>query len=591
MITQAMDYLTENSFSVYPFKDNTDETSATGLQQLLPTDVFVDAMFVTKDLRYKRVFLYSMELGNSATFSGQPAFKFLFFLAGSDGVRITNMEFEIEASTITRFNTFSYTMLDGSSAIKIVAGAGMEKMAVDNIAFYSRFYNSDEGTYLELLPSIVILPQPVVSSIEFLNNWSNSSGQAVATYTGATLIKEGSNISLINTDSEHEVINVAPGLGTGLYDACSDPVPTLRTVNHKAGSTSGDLLVAPDNCLMINRGIASIHVVHTCQPKCTENQVTALAYYINRIKDGIVALSGFANTNTDSIKNDLFARMADYQAKLDLQQTVKSPYIEVETARAASASKLYVSTAVGIYDPNNSEVTVHLNIVPDLSIGADAVNGFTYVRPTAIWRENGNDYLLPFNETDTTTWKTNDRTLTCRSSNSLLSTYFIPKTQVDRILIFLLSEINTAPHPITSSKMQVVNPDGVYYTVKTRRSWASSGTPRYVYNFTIDLFKANLSTTPSSNILSTTFNMTLPAGLTYVASSAHITLDKTVSSISGPSGNMITSLSVDFTKKAVIVFEADFVPADYSAEVNQTFAIAASLAVPGDSFSKSATLR
>lgn len=592
MITQAMEYLTENTFSVYPFRDNTSITPVTGALSPLPTDVFVDAQFIPKNnTHYKRVFLYSFELYNSPLLSNAKAFKFIFWITDESGIKQADMTFEKRASDVVKFLFFSYSLPDGSAAIKIVPGPGMLNYLTANLNFYLRFYDSVSNTpYLELESSTVLLPLPVVDSIAFLNNWSDGVGTAVATYTTQTIWQEGANIDLISVSSSQEDFNVAPTLGTGLFNPCLVVDPPIRSINAIGSSSVGNFIFQPDSCLGIAGGANAVTIVHTCAPKCTEVQVSNLAYYINRIKDAIITLSEFANTNTDSIKNDLFQKMADYQAKLDAIQSIKAPYIEVESAKANSSSKSYISYAVGIYDPNKSSSVVHLTITPDLNATADPANGFRHIDGTAILKDAGNEYILPFDQTDDSTWKMTDRTLPCLSSTALTATYTVPRSEVDRVMLFKLSESTSASHPSTSAKLHIINPNGIYFTVKTRRVWTTIGTPRYVYTFTIDLFKANL-TSSGSNAINTTFNMSLPGTLTYATATAVISKDGTTSTISGPSGNMISSMSIDYAKKNFITFSADYVPANPTDEQTLTFSISPTLTISGDSFSKTTSIR
>lgn len=595
-ISQNLDYLSENSLSIYPFKDNSSLLSQ--IQDTvdnLPDNVFADLLICTDSLLVRKAYLYSFSY---VTISSVRMFIMTFWFTTDNVSKLAEINYSVDVDDLSLFGTQVISGVTDTGiayAIKLVVGQGFLDYIAAGNEFLLRFFNtSTVQPYLEVSPSCIVPPQPTVSEIG-IYNYDSTSQQSFITKVNSfdvdkpASILPGANISYTEVGNRELDLAVGPNLGTGLFNDCPDLISSVNTINALAPDKYNNFLFSVDLCLQVTPKAHSLAFSHTCKPKCTPDELSAFAHYLNRIKDAVVTLSEFGNSDVDSIKNKLFVQMQNYQTKLDRVQAIAAPYIEAEQAKTTTTNYIYTSFAIGIYDPNKSEMTVHFKTVTD-NDSYTSPDVFTYIDDTASLKDNGNSYPLPFDVDDTTTWKFTDRTVNCQGSVIAEFVTKIPTTNTDRLMSFFMSEATSYSHPSASFKLLVINPSGYYYTLKTKRIWEVSGS-RYRYYFTIDLFNPTLSAT-LSNVKSTNLSVTLPGSLSYVTGSAALILDNgSPVPLAGSLSSIVSSISIDYSRKSTMTFEATYSPGSSSDEQTLEFSLSATLAVDSHTFSQTFNIR
>ena len=587
MTPTPLGYLTENSLSLYPFKDNCSLASSRSPFERLGNDVFLDFQFSTNNPSAKRVCLSILEY----TYEGQNPlnvryFTFKYRVADENSALVTIITQVILADTVTDRGLFHTQLTENgyTYAIKIIVGAGLVKLHTDGVIksfdFDSNFFQIPAA---EFLGSCVMLAHPIVTSITYDNVDKNNQpipGNAYV-HTGNSKIEARYNCNIENNN-----IDILRGAGAGLYDICPERNAIVQ-INGVGADANGNINLIGDQCYNRVDEVGKVTFDHTCNARCTESHIAAYVYYTNRLKDAMAQLLEYASTGVDSVQANLVNAINTYRERITLLQQSVAPYIEVQSAKTKNALKQYFSFAIGIYDPQKTDLLVNFKATP-MTI-PDGTKDWKYVDETAFLEETNNTYPLPFHETDKTTWKFIDRSINCRGSAAVrfvLSTEYV---FVDGHIEFYLSGSTTVTRPSTAYKMHVLNPDGYYYTMKAKRVWNAT-TSKYRYTFYVDFFKASLNN--SSPSASTTFSITgISGSLAYVASSAKLAINNgTATPTAGTASNPnISAISINYGQKATLVFEADYTPSgdDHTAQ----FSLTGTMTVGADVFTKVMTVR
>jgi hypothetical protein len=301
-----------------------------------------------------------------------------------------------------------------------------------------------------------------------------------------------------------------------------------------------------------------IRFKHTCSPKCTETQVQAFAYYLNRVKDGLLTINNYANT----INSTLTAATDAYRNNIAVKSYKRAPYIGVEHTITTSGIKWFVAFAVGIIDPRKEDLrsTLLVNFDPR----------FTYESKTSTLSADNVLTTLPDEPGFI------DKVLACKSAvqhefvlNVPITTNSIDNTNLDTS--FELRHMQGTAYKTLPILMTVP-----YFSVRyTNLRGSQSDTVPYTgfkLAIIVDMFD------PQNRLLNTTLNIGLPSDVTYVADTAKLNLNNTITSLSGPN---LPTTNVNFSHKASLSFLAR-----RSAVSTVLRNMTVTMNTPSDSFSK-----
>ncbi len=363
----ALEYLSANSLITYPFKDGMIKLSSDD-SYTIPNDFFLDMLIVAKKQTIKRAYLHSLAV----------------FLSGSkQATAVIKLVDEEEVVLFTETVTGVITnkgLITGSSAncyIKIVYGVG----AVDASVGLSKTFSLDTA---EICSGAIILAPPRVKKITFFN--SNAATGEPEAFVGNILdgtsapivvnLQEGTNTSFKqNKELTTTELGIIPRAGAGQYDGCRENgnEDTIVTLNGVKPDEFGNIKIGTDNCHNTRAAEYGLEFEHTCEPKCTTDQIAATAYYLNRIKDGLLVLTDRVK---DTIEPAFESLVTEYQSILDDQDAPKPVTVTGKYWVTSTQTLNYFSLAIGINNPNNFILN---NIVLTLAPGAN----LTYVAGTS----------------------------------------------------------------------------------------------------------------------------------------------------------------------------------------------------------------
>lgn len=273
---------------------------------------------------------------------------------------------------------------------------------------------------------------------------------------------------------------------------------------------------------------------HTCTPKCSEEQVRAYAYYLNRVKDGLLTVSSYAN----SIRDDLAQAIEDYKTRSKVLAYKMVPYIGAEHLITNASNNNYVSVAVGIFDPRKTNLTstLEVNFSPP----------FTYAPKTS--RLNTGEILQQLPDAPGFVGKT----LSCQSSSVHEFVLVVPETW-DADNNPLTAEVPVKNQTIelmlthsegTAFKLLPLLMEDPFFAVRYTNFFKDG---LYRVNFIIDMFD------PLNRTTNVSLSTTLPAGLVYEANTAKLNRNNVITNLA--SQNM-PSTNINFSHRASISFVA-----------------------------------
>lgn len=344
-----LEYLSGNELLKYPFKDETNMYSSTGV--FMPNGVFADLLvgFNRGDLNY----------------------------ASLTGVRRVGTNGEIKIAFYDKDNTFvdyETYVVDLTSVIRhklIAISSNPLSVRIIPGADFLTFFNSLTSTWQEyacVLDEFALTQHvPRVTSVTFVNNTED--GKVMEAYLYGDELTDlemkmsgGSNVDL-SYETNKMVLSVFPGAGTGLYDACgTDRV--IKTINAVPGDPFyRNFTILTDGCYSVRRGFGTtpdfgLTFENTCKPKCTAEQLAAFAHYLNRVKDGMITISNYAADIYGQITTaiDTYTNVTLPASK---QPVIKSSITSYDNGYGT----LYHSIVVGVFNRHDNEaVTMNVSV-------------------------------------------------------------------------------------------------------------------------------------------------------------------------------------------------------------------------------------
>lgn len=330
---EILEYLTQNSLIAYPFKDRLSTT--TDNDEPIGDDWFYDILFTSFSATLRSVYISRI----AKTVGGDLSLTF----SNAETSNNVDTVYVASAELINHYKNTSTSFTSYASenfAVKLVFGPGLPgKPAFD------QGYTKEEST---LTSSAVVLSSPRIDRITFetydstlarqLNlpdiptvvksyTRDSSPGPAVNPRHNSVFVLEGASSGGLFADS---------GIGDGLYNACPSGEDTsVYSINLVNPSLAGALFFNPSSCYTMNELTSSDVVLlgnyldpyrnatiytgptttttkdvvslgsalvlqNYCKPKCTPEDMSAFAYYLNRVTDGASALNKLATIGSET---------------------------------------------------------------------------------------------------------------------------------------------------------------------------------------------------------------------------------------------------------------------------------------------------
>jgi hypothetical protein len=315
----ALEYLTENSLTAYPFKSR--KASDTVNEYPIQDDWFLDILFVSKKPEIRSVYIASIEKTSPVDIAVR------FANAETDQIINATPVVLAWADHYRNFaQSFAYATT-GDFLLKVVFGPGLSDMPL----FLGNYTKDDT----ELLSSAIILYGPKVSSLDIktynsrysrLNNVPDLPYD-VASYTfpEVPLIAPRYNTTFSLSQPSTGSLEVKRGLGAGIHDDCpvSGEIQDIYSVNGIVPDDAGKMYLKTSACYSANVLTANdvilfgeylapynafevydiegnktsvnlsygftdhaITIENFCKPKCAPENLAAFAHYLNRVTDG-----------------------------------------------------------------------------------------------------------------------------------------------------------------------------------------------------------------------------------------------------------------------------------------------------------------
>lgn len=338
-----IEYLTGNSFIVYPFKDESSLRDIT-LTFLISNDCFLDALVVSKSVDITKAYLYSFT---------QDGVNFVlsFRLLNDANSLIATATITKAIGSVVERQTFTYS--DSNVAIKIVPGKAFVDLGLIAPFSYTFLQSATQVSSTAFVPYI-----PSVTNIDFYNidPVTNLPILLTSVTDDDLQFEAGTNIDVIDNDGAAS-LDVIAGAGTGLFDGCDLNPGTIKSINF-IPSNEGRFFLLGDGCYTHQRNPNGLLLSNICKPKCTSQQIVNYGHYHNRIKDGIFDVGDYAETVKDAIVD----QMNDYNTNVVPTKTM--PKFNGKFVQTTDGSTCYFSFAVGIFNPSDSPISVDMHIVP-----------------------------------------------------------------------------------------------------------------------------------------------------------------------------------------------------------------------------------
>lgn len=349
-----LEYLSGNELLKYPFKDNTSQISNNNVE--LPTSVFADIIVALKTSDITAVSIDQINRPDSTTAS----IRFNY-----TGHAPNTLTFDITDAAKHELLSFDLTHV----AIRLVPGSGF-------IDFFQSLPIATVQSYdLAFDDAAVFLHVPRVKQVAFYNlDELEAVVQGSELVENELLLAGGNNVSLVS-EKNKLVAAVVVGAGAGLYNPCGNDL-VIKSINNTPGDPLyKNFTLLADGCYTMERGDGVVNdfglqIANVCTPKCTAEQLSAFAHYLNRVKDG---MSDIAN-NASSIYDDLQTAIEDY--KTTVLPTLLAPFIKSAiTSYDDGYGHTLRSIVVGFFSRDGNIVTAAASVTGGTFVSAHYKSG------------------------------------------------------------------------------------------------------------------------------------------------------------------------------------------------------------------------
>lgn len=344
----VLEYLSSNALNKYPFNDTA--TLQAVDSSYLSNNTFLDIIVASKKKEIIGAFLSSY-ISNT----GSSTLTLVFTYFRSNETTIGTITLTVPFSVV--LDKEFYGLANNDVAVKVVFGNGAVQ---DKLLSVSHTFTIATA---RLAQSAIILCDPRVTSVTF-RNWNKGTNlpeaSALGTVFGSEVteasltLREGANIAMAQLGAT-TTIDVLKGAGTGLYvpPECNDPVLTIKMIDEVGPNTNGNFLLVTDDCYTTTPAINGLFIDNICKPKCTAEQLSAFAHYLNRVNDGL----SWVNSYATGISSALGTEITNFEN--NVIPTRNLPRYKVEFAKFPSVDSgiFYYSFAVGFFNPSNTAKT------------------------------------------------------------------------------------------------------------------------------------------------------------------------------------------------------------------------------------------
>ena len=313
----ALEYLTQNSLTAYPFKRS--QPAGASSNNPIQDNWFYDILFVSFSPAIRSVYISSIEKTAQGdihiTFSNSETLDEL-------GVPVIIANALLEDHLQNKLNSF-VSSSNELFAVKIVLGPGLASKEA-----FSQTYSLSEA---ELVNSAIIPASPKLLNLTFKAYSSEilPGGDVQTTIsevknfsfeTSEPLIKLKHNISFALESASQGGLYIDAGRGTGLYDNCptANEITEVYTLNNVSPNAIGALYISHAACHTLNTlsdndktYLTTTHQLDNyadelivpghslvlqnfCKAKCPRENINAFAHYLNRVTDGAAELNEIA---------------------------------------------------------------------------------------------------------------------------------------------------------------------------------------------------------------------------------------------------------------------------------------------------------
>lgn len=349
----TLEFLSGNELKKFPFIDDVYTTSLGGF--IFSNDILLDALIHHKTATDA----FHVKLTSLVVSANTSVSLTLAFLNASNSVFDTAI-LTISTGSIVNMETVVVELTNCWA--KLVFGRGMVSLLNQNV--------NETFADLRFTDMALVQPMPQVRQVKLYNQ-----STLIKTLTAADdsdldlVLQEGSNLA-ISDNNTSVALDVFPGYGTGLYDACSDAL-FISTINSIPPSRENNFLFLADSCYTTTPLDHGLLMENHCKPKCTIEHFDNFVHYLNRIKDGIHTVGEIAAATG----TELTTQIADYNSSY--VPVKNKPYIKHAYAKfPAYGGNYFYSVVVGIFNTRNEDIAFNITVS----------HGGTYVTDTGRWR-------------------------------------------------------------------------------------------------------------------------------------------------------------------------------------------------------------
>jgi len=339
----ALEYLTQNSLTAYPFK--TWKAIYSNNPNPIQDDWFYDILFVSITPEIRSVYISKIE----KTGQGELNVWFNNFETGD----VIFIPVNIAASELVDHRNNLAKSFAGVStpffSVKIVFGPGLVSKPP-----FTQTYIAGEA---ELASAAIVMSSPRIDHLIFQAYSPELSVIKDYSFPEVPSVKTNHNTDFYQTNTQAGILDVFPGIGAGLYDPCykpGDKITDVYSVATVTPNTSGALFLKTSGCYALNtltsndatvygsnitsgylykyRSFSTnrvdkplfdvlthqatdptvplldapvlvgntLFIENFCSPKCPPESMNAFAHYLNRVTDGVKELSSIATRGVET---------------------------------------------------------------------------------------------------------------------------------------------------------------------------------------------------------------------------------------------------------------------------------------------------
>lgn len=326
----ALEYLTANSLTSYPFKSGREVNLNTN--HPIADDWFYDLLFVSFSNNIRSVFISKIKKTNAGGLE--------ISFSSVDNISFTVTATIPTESVVNHYKNIAKSFASYSAsnfAVKFVFGPGL----VEKSAFEQNYLLGES----ELANSAILLNCPKLSSFSFETYNFNPSVSSEASieqihsysYPNVPTLKLNHNSQFTLNSVKEGSLAVIRGAGAGLYSDCPEDgeIHDVYSLNFVTPDAKGSIFLKPSSCYTANTLTSTDEILYGaaldkyrnfevlsplnevivkdivtpghaitfenfCKPKCPRENLNAFAHYLNRVSDGAQELDTLVSRSVET---------------------------------------------------------------------------------------------------------------------------------------------------------------------------------------------------------------------------------------------------------------------------------------------------